>query len=607
MPRPHLRPPRATATTRCRSCSRCSRTSTPPTVEKEDRSGWPVEERLKHRIIDGDRDGLEADLDEALATHTALEIVNDVLLDGMKVVGELFALGRDAAAVRAAVGRDMKTAVAYLEPHMEKADQGGKGRIVLATVKGDVHDIGKNLVDIILTNNGYEVHNLGIKVPIAEMIEKAEEVERRRHRHERAAREEHADHARQPRGAERARPVATIPVLLGGAALTRSYVERDLREVYEGRVFYGKDAFEGLRTMDRLDGAQAGAGLDSDPDFGRELSGRDAARRGEKREVDRVDAAGALARRSRPTTRCSCRRSSARRSSRASRSTTSPRYINETALFRNQWQFRPEKGETRRRVQGPHPARSCASSWPRPRPRACSCPRSSTATSPPTATATTSSIWKDETPHRRVDALPVPPPEGEPFLCIADFFRPVDSRRDRLRRLPHRHDGRRVSEATAELFAGRPVPGLPAAARPRRRDGRGAGRVGTAASARSGASPTRTGPRSPACSASSTAAAATRGATRRAPTSRTTLKVAELLEADRIGVEVSEETVPVPPRADHLGHHLPPPQGQVLRRPLTFRSAGMAAWRPTFENESRRQASTARATRSVPNAVRMAR
>src|SRR5439155_11228026 len=124
----------------------------------------------------GDRDGIEADLDEALATRSALEIVNDVLLAGMKVVGDLFASGEMQLPFVLQSAEAMKTAVAHLEPHMEKVDQGGKGRVVLGTVKGDVHDIGKNLVDIILTNNGYDVYNLGIKVPVADLIAKAEEI-----------------------------------------------------------------------------------------------------------------------------------------------------------------------------------------------------------------------------------------------------------------------------------------------------------------------------------------------------------------------------------------------------------------------------------------------
>ncbi|MBW3615208.1 MAG: homocysteine S-methyltransferase family protein, partial [Actinobacteria bacterium] len=144
---------------------------------KEDRSGWPVGERLKQRIIDGDRDALEADLQEALGSGKGpLEIVNDDLLAGMKVVGELFGSGQMQLPFVLQSAETMKAAVRFLEPHMEKADQGGRGTLVLATVKGDVHDIGKNLVDIILTNNGYTVHNLGIKIAVTEMIEKALEV-----------------------------------------------------------------------------------------------------------------------------------------------------------------------------------------------------------------------------------------------------------------------------------------------------------------------------------------------------------------------------------------------------------------------------------------------
>src|SRR5205807_7375106 len=228
------------------------------------------------RIVDGDRDGLEADLDRALETHSALDVVNDVLLEGMKVVGELFASGEMQLPFVLQSAETMKTAVAYLEPHMEKTGDGGKGRIVLATVNGDVHDIGKNLVDIILTNNGYEVHNLGIKVPVGELVAKAQDVR--------------ADAIgmsgllvkstlimRENLEELNERKLAEIPVLLGGAALTRSYVEHDLRNVYEGRGFYGKDAFEGLRTMDRLMQIKR-TGAD-DPDFGRELIARRRSRR----------------------------------------------------------------------------------------------------------------------------------------------------------------------------------------------------------------------------------------------------------------------------------------------------------------------------------------
>ncbi len=146
-------------------------------VVTEDRSGWPVERRLEQRIVDGERDGLDADLDEALGSGmAALDVVNGPLLSGMKTVGELFGSGQMQLPFVLQSAETMKAAVAFLEPHMEHTDDGGKGRIVLATVKGDVHDIGKNLVDIIFTNNGYEVHNLGIKVPLGDMLAKADEV-----------------------------------------------------------------------------------------------------------------------------------------------------------------------------------------------------------------------------------------------------------------------------------------------------------------------------------------------------------------------------------------------------------------------------------------------
>ena len=225
---------------------------------------------------------------------------------------------------------------------MEKADAGGKGVVVLATVKGDVHDIGKNLVDIILTNNGYMVYNLGIKIAITEMIDKALEV--------------NADAIgmsgllvkstiiiRENLEELNTRGLADrVPVLLGGAALTRNYVERDLRDVYDGRVFYGKDAFEGLRTMETLmAGKKSG---DLDPAFGREAGGRQLPPR--KSELDAAA----------PTVEIPDRSDVATDAhiftppfvgSRVAKGISIDEiagYINETALFRNQWQFRPEKG-----------------------------------------------------------------------------------------------------------------------------------------------------------------------------------------------------------------------------------------------------------------------
>ncbi|MFJ7023580.1 vitamin B12 dependent-methionine synthase activation domain-containing protein, partial [Streptomyces sp. NPDC101117] len=212
----------------------------------------PLEERLKRRIVDGERAGLEADLDEALSGRPALEIVNDVLLDGMKTVGELFGSGRMQLPFVLQSAEVMKTAVAYLEPHMEKSDAEGKGTIVLATVRGDVHDIGKNLVDIILSNNGYNVVNIGIKQPVSAILEAAEE-----HRADvigmsgllvksTVIMKENLEELN-GRGL-----AAKYPVILGGAALTRAYVEQDLHEIYQGEVRYARDAFEGLRLMDAL-------------------------------------------------------------------------------------------------------------------------------------------------------------------------------------------------------------------------------------------------------------------------------------------------------------------------------------------------------------------
>ncbi|MER7517632.1 methionine synthase [Streptomyces sp. NPDC126499] len=218
----------------------------------EELAALPLEERLKRRIIDGEKNGLEADLDEALTTTPALDIVNNTLLDGMKVVGELFGSGQMQLPFVLQSAEVMKTAVAYLEPHMEKSDAEGKGTIVLATVRGDVHDIGKNLVDIILSNNGYNVVNIGIKQPVSAILEAAEE-----HQADvigmsgllvksTVIMKENLEELN-GRGL-----AAKYPVILGGAALTRAYVEQDLHEIYQGEVRYARDAFEGLRLMDAL-------------------------------------------------------------------------------------------------------------------------------------------------------------------------------------------------------------------------------------------------------------------------------------------------------------------------------------------------------------------
>ncbi|MEU5781392.1 methionine synthase [Micromonospora lupini] len=245
----------------------------------------PLDERLKRRIVDGERNGLEADLDEAMTGgRSPLSIINDILLDGMKVVGELFGSGQMQLPFVLQSAEVMKTAVAYLEPHMETTEDGGKGRIVLATVRGDVHDIGKNLVDIILSNNGYEVVNIGIKQPISAILDAAEQ-----HRADAIGmsgllvkstvimKENLAEMA--TRGvAER------WPVLLGGAALTRAYVEDDLRSMFPGQVHYARDAFEGLSLMDKVMTAKRGGAPVIDPEREAALATR-RARRERQRSV----------------------------------------------------------------------------------------------------------------------------------------------------------------------------------------------------------------------------------------------------------------------------------------------------------------------------------
>ncbi|HJT29589.1 MAG TPA: methionine synthase [Pyrinomonadaceae bacterium] len=220
---------------------------------KKSSKGETVEERLKNHIIDGEKIGLEDELRLGLEKYPALDIINNILLEGMKVVGDLFGSGQMQLPFVLQSAEAMKAAVRFLEPFMEK--KGGataKGTMVLATVKGDVHDIGKNLVDIILTNNGYKVLNLGIKQPIEAILQ--------------AYNENGADAIgmsgllvkstlimRENLELMNERGIKA-PVVLGGAALTRKYVEDDLKSVYKGRLYYARDAFAGLHTMDQLVG-----------------------------------------------------------------------------------------------------------------------------------------------------------------------------------------------------------------------------------------------------------------------------------------------------------------------------------------------------------------
>jgi 5-methyltetrahydrofolate--homocysteine methyltransferase len=241
------------------------------TTTKESRAAelaaLPLNERLQRRIIDGEKVGLSEDLQSALDLKIpALEIINEYLLSGMKTVGELFGKGEMQLPFVLQSAEVMKSAVAYLEPFIEKTDDQGRGKILLATVKGDVHDIGKNLVDIILSNNGYETVNIGIKQTVNQIID--------------AATENNVDVI----GMSGLLVKSTVimkenlqeldsrglgkkwPVVLGGAALTRSFVEQDLSEQFSGTVRYAKDAFEGLKLMDTLMGIKRGvAGAELPP------------------------------------------------------------------------------------------------------------------------------------------------------------------------------------------------------------------------------------------------------------------------------------------------------------------------------------------------------
>ncbi len=241
----------------------------------------PLFERLAQRIVDGERNGLEADLDEAMTEKPPLGIINENLLAGMKTVGELFGSGQMQLPFVLQSAEVMKTAVAYLEPHMEKSDDdSGKGRIVLATVKGDVHDIGKNLVDIILSNNGYEVVNIGIKQPIANILEVAEDksadvvgmsgllVKST------VVMKENLEEMNTRGVAEK------FPVLLGGAALTRSYVENDLADTVRGRSALRARRFRGSEADGHHHERQAGRGHGAGEPAG--LGGRSGAREGSR-------------------------------------------------------------------------------------------------------------------------------------------------------------------------------------------------------------------------------------------------------------------------------------------------------------------------------------
>jgi 5-methyltetrahydrofolate--homocysteine methyltransferase len=416
---------------------------------KVDRTDWTIQQILRQRIIDGDREGLIEDLELGRSNGiAALDIINEILLDGMREVGELFGSGRMQLPFVLQSAETMKTAVAHLEQYMEKTgESSAKGKLVLATVKGDVHDIGKNLVDIICTNNGYEVHNIGIKIGIQEMIEKVKEV--------------NADALgmsgllvkstiimRDNLQELNTQELSDIPVLLGGAALTRSYVEQDLRKVYDGRVFYGKDAFEGLSVLDTLMNIKK-TGVD-DPDFGRKLGTR-LIERAEKVEVD-------------PST-IPARSPEIETDNEVF---TPPflgskvvkgigldeiaEYINETALFRNQWQYRPNEGETdadfKDRIRPLLREQLGAA-----KSGGYLVPQVVYGYFPVNADGNDLIVWTDDTRTVEKTRFHYPRQKVAPYMCIADFYRSVESGEKDYAAFHIVTMGSPVSEKAAELFA----------------------------------------------------------------------------------------------------------------------------------------------------------
>ena len=413
-----------------------------------DRTGWTIERILRQRIIDGDREGLVEDLDAARSDGIEpLTIINDILLDGMREVGELFGSGRMQLPFVLQSAETMKTAVAHLEQFMERTgESSAKGRLVLATVKGDVHDIGKNLVDIICTNNGYEVHNMGIKISIQEMIDKVKEVD--------------ADALgmsgllvkstiimRENLEELNNQQLSGIPVLLGGAALTRSYVEQDLRKVYDGRVFYGKDAFEGLSTLDTLMAIKSGAHVDDD--FGRKPGTR-LIERAEKPTVD----PSTLPKRSPEVAfdnEVFVPPFLGTKVVKGIGIDEIAEYVNETALFRNQWQYRPNDGETDeqfkdriRPVLREQLAAAKAGGYLVPQVvYGYFCVNSD---------GNDLIVWTDETRSSEQARFTYPRQNEAPHLCIADFFRSVDSGEADYAAFHIVTMGRPVSDKAAELF-----------------------------------------------------------------------------------------------------------------------------------------------------------
>lgn len=422
-----------------------------------------IEEKLKRHIVDGEKRNLIEDLTEAMLTYKPLQIINDLLLAGMKTVGELFGSGQMQLPFVLQSAETMKAAVAHLEPFMEKIEGSGKGRIVLATVKGDVHDIGKNLVDIILTNNGYTVYNLGIKQPINDILK--------------ALKDKKADAVgmsgllvksvavMKENLAEMNQLGIDVPVLLGGAALTRDYAEDDLANLYKGPLLYCRDAFDGLKVMDHIAGGTVTTITDEQ---------RERAAHRKNLRANAVKPSNAEAANIQPILKDNpvpIPPFWGRRVVKDISPYTFQGFINETALFTGQWGFKrkgmseadyerllDEKArtvfddlKTRARtekfllpavVYGYYPVQSRGDElivYHTEEFAGCTCHPSGPCKISPTGTARPAVTWK------------FPRQDGRRKLCISDFFRSVDSGQFDVLAVQLVTVGSRVSELAEEL------------------------------------------------------------------------------------------------------------------------------------------------------------
>ena len=426
----------------------------------------PIEERLRTHIIDGEKENLDKALETAMQTYAPLAIINDHLLDGMKTVGELFGSGQMQLPFVLQSAEVMKRAVAHLEPHLDRVDGETKGSIVLATVKGDVHDIGKNLVDIILTNNGYTVHNIGIKQPISDILKAFEETK--------------ADaiglsgllvksvNVMEDNLREMNTQGLSVPVILGGAALTRHYCEGHLASVYEGDLFYGKDAFEGLATMDAIVSGETKTIFDERAEriakrtAAEETVAKGRAEQGRKQdefEANKASSGGTL--------------TAERVRSDVATDTPVPGapffgsriiegvkpdelypFINLVALYRGQWQMKKGKmtDEQYAHHMEDHADPVLARLKERSRAEDILDPKLVYGYWPCNSDGDDVIIYHPEEHDREIERFTFPRQEGKKRLCLADFFRSVDSGERDVIGFSCVTVGEKVSEVANELF-----------------------------------------------------------------------------------------------------------------------------------------------------------